>query len=235
MAYPKPFPLASPPKPQQATFAPDLSVRLICPDCRVPNTAIIEEFGAGDLVCRGCGLVHGDRVVDTRSEWRVRASHFFSTVSSCCNPILVFFRPSKTAKATTHLVLALLPTLLWRGWNSSMPSLVLRTVARAPPANFSARHRAPRTRAPGGTSFPLSAISQAGVTSFPYQRRSATLPSSFTSGQTRRSCSAGSRWTPSSRRASLLHVARHTCPARSARSATSPTYRRRSSAGATRS
>src|SRR6266702_277901 len=89
MAYPKPFPLASPPTPQQAAFAPDLSVRLICPDCRVPNTAIIEEFGAGDLVCRGCGQVHGDRVIDTRSEWRVRASHFFSTISSCCNPILV--------------------------------------------------------------------------------------------------------------------------------------------------
>jgi hypothetical protein len=72
MAYPKPFPLASAPKPQQAAFAPDLSVRLICPDCRDPNPTIIEEFGAGDLVCAGCGLVLGDRVVDTRSEWRVR-------------------------------------------------------------------------------------------------------------------------------------------------------------------
>jgi transcription initiation factor TFIIB len=72
MAYPKPFPLASPPKPQQAAFAPDLSVRLICPDCRDPNPTIVEEFGAGDLVCGGCGLVLGDRIVDTRSEWRVR-------------------------------------------------------------------------------------------------------------------------------------------------------------------
>src|SRR6266478_2570803 len=71
MAYPKPFPLASPPKPQQAAFAPDLSVRLICLDCRDPNPTIIEEFGAGDLVCAGCGLVLGDRIVDTRSEWRV--------------------------------------------------------------------------------------------------------------------------------------------------------------------
>jgi TFIIB zinc-binding len=71
MAYPKPFPLASPPKPQQAAFAPDLSVRLICPDCRDPNPTIVEEFGSGDLVCAGCGLVLGDRIVDTRSEWRV--------------------------------------------------------------------------------------------------------------------------------------------------------------------
>ncbi len=74
MASLKPFPLASPPKPQQAAFAPDLSVRLICPDCRDPNPQIIEYFGAGDLVCADCGLVLADRVIDTRSEWRVRTS-----------------------------------------------------------------------------------------------------------------------------------------------------------------
>ncbi|KAH9036035.1 hypothetical protein EDB83DRAFT_2543574 [Lactarius deliciosus] len=74
MAYPKPFPLASPPKPQKAAFAPDLSVRLICPDCRDPNPTIIEEFGAGDLVCGSCGLVLGDRIVDTRSEWQTFAN-----------------------------------------------------------------------------------------------------------------------------------------------------------------
>ena len=48
--YPKPFPLASPPKPQQAAFTPDLSVRLIFLDRRDPNPTIIEEFGSGDLV-----------------------------------------------------------------------------------------------------------------------------------------------------------------------------------------
>jgi transcription initiation factor TFIIB len=74
MAYLKPFPLVSPPKPRQPDFAPDLSVRLICPNCRDPNPKIIEEFREGDLVCKGCGLVLGDRIVDTRSEWRVRAS-----------------------------------------------------------------------------------------------------------------------------------------------------------------
>jgi transcription initiation factor TFIIB len=57
MAYLKPFPLASPPKRQQAAFAPDLSVRLICPDCRDPNPTIVEDFKAGDPVCAGCGLV----------------------------------------------------------------------------------------------------------------------------------------------------------------------------------
>jgi len=74
MAYAQPFPLAAPQKAQQATFAPDLAVRLICPDCRDPNPNIVEEFGSGDLVCGSCGLVLGDRVVDTRSEWRTFAN-----------------------------------------------------------------------------------------------------------------------------------------------------------------
>ncbi len=72
MAYSQPFPLAQPlQKVQQPSFGPDLAVRLICPDCRDPNPNIVEEFSSGDLVCGSCGLVLGDRVVDTRSEWRV--------------------------------------------------------------------------------------------------------------------------------------------------------------------
>ena len=46
----------------------DLAVRLVCPDCRDETPNIEEEFSSGDLVCRGCGLVLGDRIVDTRSE-----------------------------------------------------------------------------------------------------------------------------------------------------------------------
>ncbi len=75
MAYSQPFPLAQSQvkaaQQLQPSFGPDLAVRLICPDCRDPNPNIIEEFGSGDLVCGTCGLVLGDRVVDTRSEWRV--------------------------------------------------------------------------------------------------------------------------------------------------------------------
>jgi hypothetical protein len=73
MAYAQPFPLAAPQtkSPQQPSFGPDLAVRLICPECRDPNPNIVEEFGSGDLVCGNCGLVLGDRIVDTRSEWRV--------------------------------------------------------------------------------------------------------------------------------------------------------------------
>jgi transcription initiation factor TFIIB len=33
-----------------------------------PN--IVEEYSAGDLVCGECGLVLGERIIDTRSEWR---------------------------------------------------------------------------------------------------------------------------------------------------------------------
>lgn len=71
----QPFPLAAPPPTQQkSNFGPDLSVRLICPECRDPNPNIVEEFGSGDLVCGNCGLVLGDRIVDTRSEWRTFAN-----------------------------------------------------------------------------------------------------------------------------------------------------------------
>ncbi|KAH8984317.1 cyclin-like protein [Lactarius akahatsu] len=54
----------------QAAFEDDLSLCLVYPDCSDPDTTVKEEFGAGDLVCGGCELVLGDRVVDTQSEWR---------------------------------------------------------------------------------------------------------------------------------------------------------------------
>jgi transcription initiation factor TFIIB len=76
MAFSQPFPLAGPQlkTAQQPSFGPDLAVRLICPECRDPNPNIVEEFGSGDLVCGTCGLVLGDRIVDTRSEWRTFAN-----------------------------------------------------------------------------------------------------------------------------------------------------------------
>jgi len=77
MSYSQPFPLAAthaPPQVQQPAFGPDLAVRLICPECKDPNPNIVEEFASGDLVCGTCGLVLGDRIVDTRSEWRTFAN-----------------------------------------------------------------------------------------------------------------------------------------------------------------
>ncbi|KAI9443530.1 cyclin-like protein [Lactarius indigo] len=64
------YPLTSLPQSQQAAFEDDLSLCLVYPDCGDPDATVKEEFGVGDLECGGCELVLGDRVVDTRSEWR---------------------------------------------------------------------------------------------------------------------------------------------------------------------
>lgn len=59
--------LVQPPsKPWEANH----NVSIICPDCRETPANLVEEFSSGDMVCGSCGLVLGDRIVDTRSEWR---------------------------------------------------------------------------------------------------------------------------------------------------------------------
>ncbi|KIK34998.1 hypothetical protein CY34DRAFT_812489 [Suillus luteus UH-Slu-Lm8-n1] len=92
MAFAQPFPLAAAAqKIHQPAFGPDLAVRLICPECRDPNPNIVEEFGSGDLVCGSCGLVLGDRIVDTRSEWRTFANDEGddpSRVGAASDPVL---------------------------------------------------------------------------------------------------------------------------------------------------
>ncbi|KAJ1964538.1 transcription initiation factor IIB [Dipsacomyces acuminosporus] len=68
-----------------------LNVTLMCPDCRSPVPNIIEEFASGDLVCGDCGLVLGDRIIDTRSEWRTFANDEGddpSRVGNAANPFL---------------------------------------------------------------------------------------------------------------------------------------------------
>ncbi|TIA90838.1 hypothetical protein E3P99_01367 [Wallemia hederae] len=72
-------------------YGPDLSVKLICPECQIPNPNVVEEFSSGDLVCGDCGLVLGDKVVDTRSEWRTFANDEGddpSRVGAASNPLL---------------------------------------------------------------------------------------------------------------------------------------------------
>ncbi|KAI8800442.1 cyclin-like protein [Cladochytrium replicatum] len=71
----------------------DLNLRLQCPDCRdeVPN--IIEEYSSGDLVCGNCGMVLGNRIIDTRSEWRTFSNSDEggddpSRVGAAVNPLL---------------------------------------------------------------------------------------------------------------------------------------------------
>jgi len=63
-----------PPGPKYGQLvAPNLNVRQICPNCRTDPPNIIEEYSKGDLVCGDCGTILGDRIVDTRSEWRTFA------------------------------------------------------------------------------------------------------------------------------------------------------------------
>jgi transcription initiation factor TFIIB len=54
----------------KSEFKEDLSNILMCPDCREMPPNLVEEFSNGDMVCDSCGLVVGERIIDTRSEWR---------------------------------------------------------------------------------------------------------------------------------------------------------------------
>lgn len=65
----------------------------ICPECKLYPANIIDEFSSGDTVCADCGLVLGERIVDTRSEWRTFSSDEPTSVDPCrvgeaANPLL---------------------------------------------------------------------------------------------------------------------------------------------------
>ncbi|KAJ1732652.1 transcription initiation factor IIB [Coemansia biformis] len=69
----------------------NFAVRLQCRYCRdkVPN--IVEDFSSGDMLCGNCGLVLGDRIIDSRSEWRTFADSEGddpSRVGDVANPLL---------------------------------------------------------------------------------------------------------------------------------------------------
>ncbi|KAJ1654586.1 transcription initiation factor IIB [Dispira simplex] len=69
----------------------DLNYKLACQQCRNPVPNIVEEFASGDMVCGDCGLVLGDRIIDTRSEWRTFANDDGddpSRVGAASNPLL---------------------------------------------------------------------------------------------------------------------------------------------------
>lgn len=56
-------------KPEEP-WTENLTMRVICKDCKEDPPNVVEDFAAGDMICGSCGLVLGDRIVDTRSEWR---------------------------------------------------------------------------------------------------------------------------------------------------------------------
>jgi len=74
-------------------FQENLDNILTCPDCREYPPNLKEEYSAGDIVCDSCGLVLGDRIIDTRSEWRSFANDDQngddpSRVGDSANPLL---------------------------------------------------------------------------------------------------------------------------------------------------
>lgn len=72
-------------------FTEARDVKLLCPNCRTDPPELREEYSSGDLVCGECGMVLGDRIVDTRSEWRTFANEEGddpSRVGQAANPIL---------------------------------------------------------------------------------------------------------------------------------------------------
>ncbi|PVH87397.1 cyclin-like protein [Cadophora sp. DSE1049] len=62
-----------PPSPADE-WSENLNMTMVCKDCKEFPPNLVEEFSSGDMVCGSCGLVLGDRIVDTRSEWRTFAN-----------------------------------------------------------------------------------------------------------------------------------------------------------------
>jgi transcription initiation factor TFIIB len=57
-------------KAEEQPWRDNLNMSVMCKDCKENPPNIVEEYSSGDMVCGSCGLILGDRVVDTRSEWR---------------------------------------------------------------------------------------------------------------------------------------------------------------------
>lgn len=74
-------------------YRDNLNMQVVCRECKEIPPNIVEEFSSGDMVCGSCGLVLGDRIVDTRSEWRTFSNDDQNTddpsrVGDGANPLL---------------------------------------------------------------------------------------------------------------------------------------------------
>jgi transcription initiation factor TFIIB len=94
---PKPYKpkMMAPPPAQNAEqeWSQNLNMTAMCKECKEMPPNLVEEFSSGDLVCGSCGLVIGDRIVDTRSEWRTFSNDDQGTddpsrVGDGANPLL---------------------------------------------------------------------------------------------------------------------------------------------------
>jgi transcription initiation factor TFIIB len=79
--------------PQELEYVQDLSVTLMCPECKEMPPNLVDEFSSGDTVCGSCGFVLGEHVIDTRSEWRTfsnddQGNDDPSRVGDAANPLL---------------------------------------------------------------------------------------------------------------------------------------------------
>ncbi|KAI0398384.1 cyclin-like protein [Xylariaceae sp. FL0594] len=80
-------------EPKEEPWEQNLNEYFYCQDCREFPPNLTEEFSSGDVVCASCGLVLGDRIIDTRSEWRTFANDDQnnddpSRVGDSVNPLL---------------------------------------------------------------------------------------------------------------------------------------------------
>ena len=92
---PNPVPELTVTKPDKldAVWRDNLNLQLICPHCKEVPANLVEEFSMGDTVCGSCGLVLGERIIDTRSEWRTfsnddQGNDDPSRVGDGANPLL---------------------------------------------------------------------------------------------------------------------------------------------------
>lgn len=90
----KPKMMAAPPALEKGPeWSENLNMTMMCKDCKESPPNLVEEFSSGDMVCGSCGLVLGDRIVDTRSEWRTFSNDDQGTddpsrVGDGANPLL---------------------------------------------------------------------------------------------------------------------------------------------------
>lgn len=90
---PKPAIVTNHPLVPQEQWKENLNMQMTCRECKEFPPNLVEEFASGDMVCGSCGLVLGDRIVDTRSEWRTfsnddQGNDDPSRVGDGANPLL---------------------------------------------------------------------------------------------------------------------------------------------------